>query len=434
MTHKAFITEISSIQEIPKADTIQVGIVLGTPVIVSKDYQVGHLGVFFPEGLQLSEEYCRENNLHRHSHLNKDQNQTGFFEDNRRVRAQPFMKIKSDGLFMPLSSLAYTGYATQSLKKGDQLDELNGKELCKKYISPQTQKAMNNVQKKKTKVAEAPMFHQHMDTDQFRHYAGAIPVGSYLTFHHKMHGTSARYSYSKVIRKPRTVWDHIKVAFKRYFLMEEPTESWEYLVGTRRVVLFEDQYDKEGFHGSEEFRFDWLEKLKPHLEKGLTVYGEIVGFANGSPIMAKHNTKALKDKKFTKKYGEEVVYKYGCTEDTNRFIVYRVSMTNEEGTEIDFSVEQLKTWCEGTGFEHTQEAAGPTIYEGCLEELVSVVEYLTEREDHMCEDPCDPSHPYEGVVIRVDYKGLKPKFYKSKSYAFKCMEGICEAVDVEDSN
>lgn len=57
MTEKAIIAKIDSLQQIPKANTIQVGIVLGSAVIISKDYEVGTLGVFFPEGLQLSEEF-----------------------------------------------------------------------------------------------------------------------------------------------------------------------------------------------------------------------------------------------------------------------------------------------------------------------------------------------------------------------------------------
>ena len=44
----------------------------------------------FPAEVQLSGEYARFNNLHRHGNLNADQGQAGYLEDNRRVRALKF--------------------------------------------------------------------------------------------------------------------------------------------------------------------------------------------------------------------------------------------------------------------------------------------------------------------------------------------------------
>lgn len=433
MSGKAIIAEIQRTVPIEGADRIHTAFVLGQQVVVSKDWFEGMLGVFFEPDTQLSEEFCKFNNLYRHSHLNADQEKKGFFEDNRRVRCQPFLKVKSEGFFTTIDSLAFTNHNTY-FNVGDQFSELKGVEVCKKYISPKTLKAMNNAQKKKTKTQEAPMFHKHVDTDQFAYYVDKIPAGALLSFHHKVHGTSGRYSHSKVIRQPQTFWDKLK---DKLGVFER--ERWEYLVGTRNVVLYEEQYDKEGFHGSEQFRFDVMEELKPFLEKGMTVYGELAGYANGSPIMGTHSTKALKNKEFTKKYGEQVTYKYGCVEDTMRFHIYRISYTTEEGTELDFTDQQVHDWCERHSFLSPVEVHKPFVYDGSSqgkEELVKLVKELTERPDVLTEDYVDPSHVNEGIIIRVDYKSQVPKFYKSKSYAFKVMEGIFKEdnVDLEDAS
>lgn len=59
MAHKAIIAKISAVEEIPGADKIHLATVLGEKVVVSKEWGVDHIGVFFPVDVQLSEEYCR---------------------------------------------------------------------------------------------------------------------------------------------------------------------------------------------------------------------------------------------------------------------------------------------------------------------------------------------------------------------------------------
>src|SRR5690554_3202944 len=93
--HKAIIAKITETTPIPGADRIHVAKVLGESVIVSKEWKEDMVGVLFPVDLQLSEEFCHHNNLFRDSEKNKDKTKKGFFENNRRVRAQPFLKVKS---------------------------------------------------------------------------------------------------------------------------------------------------------------------------------------------------------------------------------------------------------------------------------------------------------------------------------------------------
>lgn len=425
--HKAIVSEITEVIEIPGADNIQIAKVLGESVIVSKGWEVGHVGILFPVDLQLSEEFCHHNNLFRDSQKNEDTEKKGFFENNRRVRAQPFMKIRSEGLFVGIDSVAYTGVDTSTLEVGYTFDSLNGKEICKKHITEKALIAAGNMNTKPAKKDYAPFFEKHVDSDHFRHYAANIPKGALLSFHAKWHGTSFRVSHTQVMKEVTGWWDRLvrKVKGAPLYYME-----WDYVVGTRNVVL--KTPDKVGHHGSEQFRYDVLEKLKPYMEKGMTIYGEIVGFVNGKPIMPDHDVRTLKDKKYTKKYGNTIRYSYGCKEHEFKFIIYRITYMNSEMENIDFTQHQLEKWCSDRGLPHTLEVYPKMVYDGDVDALTGIVEELTERPDVLTEDYISPEQISEGIIIRADTGKMTPSFWKSKSYAFRCMEGHCEAIGEED--
>ena len=425
MGNQAIIAKIDRVIEIPGANTIHVGVVLGESVIVSKEWGVGKVGVLFPVGVQLSEKMVFENSLSRNSNNNKNPEKKGFFEDNRRVRTQPFLKVKSEGFFAELDSLFWTG--VKDFELGYSFDTLNGHEVCKKYISEETRRKQGNVQVKQAKKNYAPYFEKHVDSDQFRHFMRNIPKGALLSFHHKVHGTSARVANTLVeVNLPK--WKKFVNKFAPVF----PTQEWKLVVGTRNVVL--DGNPKDGFHGSEQFRYDVAKSLEPYLEKGMTVYGEIAGFANGTSIMPPHDTKVLKDKAFTKKYGEKVVYTYGCKEHEYRFHIYRITRLTHSGENVDMSQKEMEKWCEDRGILSTIEVHPQMIYNGDEDALKELVESLTELPETMTADVIDSSHPSEGIIIRADSGNKTPKFYKNKSYVFKCMEGICEVVDTEDAS
>lgn len=423
---KAIVAKVVSTQPIPGADKIHVAVVLGENCIVSKEVGVGYVGLLFPADTQLSEEYCRENNLFRHATENKNPEKTGFFETNRRVRVQPFLKVKSTAYFTSLESLSYVGDYSEVKDIGQSFDHVNGKEICCKYISQATRDSIAKQNRPKmAKASVMPYFEKHVDSAQFKHNAAMIPKGALLSFHAKVHGTSHRNSYTKVIKElPK--WKQLVNKIAPIFSSEE----WKHVVGTRNVVLTEG---KEGFHGSEQFRFDVMESLKAYMTKGMTIYGEIAGYANGKPIMAVHSGKAAKDKAFLKKYGENIVYKYGCGEHEYRFHIYRITQLTQDGVNVDFSQKQLEQWCADRGILGPVEVAPQEVYDGDLDKLLAKVEALTERTETLCDDVIDGSHPSEGVIIRVDTGKMNPYFLKSKSYYFRSLESLCEAIDREDA-
>lgn len=426
-TYKAIVARVDKVEEIPGANSIQVGYVLGERVVIGKNVDVGTVGVFFMPDIQLSAEFTCINNLYRHPELNSDNTKKGFFDDNCRVRAQTFMKVKSEGFFATTEMFDYIkGYDISVLPLGTQFEELEGNKICSRYKLERKEKGVSN-KPKQAKKNFAPMFHEHVETEQFKYYADKIPVGAMLYFHAKGHGSSGRSQHSKVnIELPK--WKQLINKVVPVF----PTQEWKKIVGTRRVVLKPEDSEKVGFHGPETFREEVHQQIAPYLEKGMSAYYEIVGFANGKSIMPTHNLEKLGDKAYVKKYGKEITYTYNCKQTEFKFYIYRVSMTNEDGVEVDMSDAQCRAWCERRGLEYALEVYPPIRYDGDLDRLCQLVEQLTERPEVLTEDYRDPSHISEGIIIRVEDGGLIPTFYKSKSYCFKVLEGICEAPTIED--
>lgn len=426
MNNQAIIAKVSEVIEIPGANTVQVSVVLGEQCVTSKGVSVGDVGILFPEGLQLSEEFVYENNLSRKSDKNKNPEKTGFFEENRRVRAQPFMKVRSTAFFTELGSVGYTGVSADDLQLGSTFNDLNGKPICKKYVNERTIRAASSSSNKARKKVETPFFKEHVDTGQFKHNMHRIKEGDILYFHAKKHGTSGRTAYTQVFHD-LPWWKKAVNKVAPIF----PDHTWEIVTGTRRVVL-NNVEDKQGFHGSENFRLEISNKLAPFMVKGQTLYYEIVGYANGSPIMASHKISSLKNKEFTKKYGNEIVYKYGCLPGEYKFHIYRITQQCVDGSVRDLSQKELEKWCFDRQLPYTNNVFETMVYNGDQATLEQVVEFLTEREDLLTQDFEDPSHISEGIIIRVENGEDTPLFLKSKSYAFKVCEGIAAVEGIED--
>jgi hypothetical protein len=153
--YKAIIAKIDRVTPIPNADRIHLATVLGESVIVSKEWEIGKVGVLFVAGTQLSETFAANNNLFRDSEKNLDKSKKGFFEDNRRVRAQPMLGVKSEAFFADLNSLTFAGDVS-TLNIGDSFEEFNGVKICNKFLNEKTLKAIANSTKKSLKKQKTP--------------------------------------------------------------------------------------------------------------------------------------------------------------------------------------------------------------------------------------------------------------------------------------
>lgn len=422
--YKCVIAKIDSVQPISGADFIHLAYVSGEQVIVSKTYNVGFVGALFVSGTQLSEEYCHNNNLFRETEKNKDNTKSGYFDNNRRVRAQPFKRLKSEAFFISLDSFQYTGTDISKLKIGDSFEELNNHKICTKYIDPLIKKTTKTEKVDKLGF-KALYFKEHVETDQFVAGRYKIQKGDLVSIQSKRHGTSQRVGYMKTelkLPKWKQLINNVFPIFEKY--------KYEYILGSRRVIL-----NPSVPNPKEQYRWDVAALLKPHLSKGMMVYIEIVGWnSENQPIMGKHKISNLKDKNYTKKYGDEIIYSYGANEGEFKFHIYRITITGDNGITIDFTQRQIVDWCNQRSLDPAYDVTEPFIFDGDHDTLLQKVKTLTERPEVLTEDYHDPRHISEGVIIRVDNGGLTPLFLKSKSYAFKVCEGLQQAIDIEETS
>lgn len=211
--YQAIVSKINTHKH-PNADKIQLGTCFGFQVVVGLNIQDGDLGVFFPTDGQLSDEFCKKNNLY--PQFDKDGNRVGggFIDPkNRRVRAQNFRGAKSDGFWVPLSYFDYLPKA--HLEEGFTFTELCGRPICNKYVNPATTKAIKYSQAKglRFSIKETPLFPMHEDTRQLKYFIGQIPEGSTIWITEKLHGTSGRTGNAITPEINTSVWKRIRKAF-----------------------------------------------------------------------------------------------------------------------------------------------------------------------------------------------------------------------------
>ena len=454
MAYCGYITNLKNLRAHPNADRLMLGECFGNTVCVNLDYYENELGVYFPTDGQLSVEFCEQNNLVRKKD-DAGNNIGGYLDSSKRnIGAIRLRGEKSDGLFLHLDCLTYTGVDLNALKPGDQITVVNGHDICQKYVprkNPSAVRAGNRVRKKKVPVA--PLFMEHADTEQLAYNLDAFKLSDHIEITLKMHGTSQRTGYLPVLKGYKT-GSKIADAFLRntnpntcnscalklynlFIQQATPVYDWGYVSGTRRTVL--ENYDG-GYYGSNEFREEHSKTFEGKLLKGETVYYEVVGFTtDGSSIMGECNNKKLNDKEFVKKYGATTVFSYGCEEKQSDLYVYRMTMTNEDGDVIEYSPDFMRYRCEQMGVKSV-----PVFAQLYLDPIALQFETRTPGEIvkdcaecyYAGPDPIGKTHVREGVVVRIVNR---PKFtaYKHKNFEFKVLENIikvdAEAPDMEEA-
>lgn len=183
-TYTALIVSVKEIRPIAGADrigsaTVAVNDVAVADVVTSRNVQVGTQGIYFCPDIQLSESYAAMNDLVARYDEQGNKIGGGFFDEKRKVRAQKFKSVKSEGLFMPLQSVA--GYFNndsdflawvEQIHDGQRFQTVNDQTICQRYPKPiRTTASNNNVIKK---ILEVLNFPEHYNTCQIVHYLGDI--------------------------------------------------------------------------------------------------------------------------------------------------------------------------------------------------------------------------------------------------------------------
>ena len=331
----ANVVKISNIVELENCDNVVAAIVSGYQVIVGKDAKIGDIGVFFPVECKLSKEFLSNNNLFRKAELNADKTTKNYIEDNQRLKCVKFRGNKSEGLLMPLESLKWTGIDLEDLAVGMEFDELNDKEICCKNIVRRTN-TQNTSNKKKAKVDRVSrmvenQFRLHVDTEQFKKNMWKIQPFSMVSISRKKHGTSAVIG-NVLVKRKLTVGEKI---LKFLGIKIQETEYGD-VCASRNVIKNEyfNPLAGTGFYTDNIWQI-WAEKLKGTLDKGITFYGEILGYLPTGGEIQKG-------------------YDYGCEEGTSKFEIYRITHTDEDGKVLEFTTHMIEEYCKQYGLESVE--------------------------------------------------------------------------------
>lgn len=388
--------------EHPKADRLMGWLIDGNKVWTDKiNYKVGDIVVYFPIESCINLEVLAELGYFRDKTLNKDPESSGYFENKGRVRAIKLRGEPSEGFIIKYEILEKVLKAPVEIPtEGTYFDTWNTVLLVKKYTVPERQRSNSNKYKsvKVSRIADK-QFRLHYDTEQFKKYLDRFKPNDLVVITQKVHGTSAVFSNIVCQRKPK--WYEnvlnsmgISIDYKYY----------DYIYSSRRVIKNDDLNRSSDSYYSEDLWYWTNEEIKHCIEKGITLYGEIVGqLSNGEWI--------------------QKGYSYGTLPAHNKFLVYRITYTNPDGDVIEFNWQQIKNYCKKYVLEHV-----PEYYYGPLhnfyefeqpEDLLSalIVTYL--------EKDLPEGVPDEGICIRNE----STDFIAYKLKSFKFLEKETEDLD-----
>ena len=421
INYAATVVIINRLVDLPNCNNLQGAIINGNAVVVSKDTRIGDIGIFFPVECRLSEDYLASNNLYSDVLLNDNNAVKGYFEKHGRVRAQSFRGNRSEGFYMPIVSLTHflTNPDIIKLKEGDTFDELNGIPICEKYIPAGTKIPQTPAQKQKVNklrnILVDKQFKFHGETPQLKNNLDVLCQDDFISITGKLHGSSCILA-NVLIRRDLSLLD--KIAKWLGVAVQEEEYGYIYSSGKPKSQLPKGVLGAWENKGVDYYDTNIWKRVcddyKDLVQKGITLYGEIVGFTEDGRYIQKD-------------------YDYGCVQEAvirepgkttfvgiqYNFYVYRITSTNIDGETIEFSKPQVKEYCKKYGLYYVPEyyygrAGGFYPCDGstdCQERfLESLKDVFLEKDCTICANKV----PAEGIVVAVE----GGKSYKLKSYRF----------------
>lgn len=411
VNYAATVVALKDFQLLENCANIKAALIYGNSVIVSKDVQAGEIGLFFPVECALSKEFLGANNLFRKPEFgNVNPDEKGFFEEHGRVRAVKFRGHKSEGFWIPLSSLWYTGILAYGKgfdepEVGDVFDRVGDHEICRKYIPRGQKVSINRNQQRQARLEDSIVdgqFRFHFDTENLRRNAHKIAPTDWIGISDKWHGTSV--VISKILVKRELAW-YERLLAKLGVAVQ--TQQYGLTYSSRKVIKAVNGVAKgtaQHFYTTDIWG-DVAREVETKIPSGYTLYGEIVGFTSDGAAIQKG-------------------YHYGCGPGQHRFVVYHVTSTNADGKVLALSRPQMYDFCAKMGLETVpllwygeaskfENSLSP--WEHWNEDFVKCLE-ATFVYDGTCPHN-DNEVPAEGIVVWVD-KLEDPEAFKLKNFRF----------------
>lgn len=322
----ATIVKLPELKRVDGLDNLMVANVFGYNCLVSKDADKDIPYIFFPAECVIAPEFLSNMNYFRNKELNMDKESRWFFEDSWRVKAIKFKWIVSSGFLTPVTFLwTWADY----VKVGDTFHKIGGQLVCWKYRRPVAPERLSKQQRmskrlEKFDIVIPNQFRFHNDTPQFLRFLEDFKEGDSVVITEKLHWTSA--VFSNVLTKSKlSILERIA---KRIWVRVRETEYY-HLYSSRTVIKnddIDDERNKWGGYYWENLWWMYAKLLEGKIEKGITLYGEIVGYTPSGGFIQKG-------------------YNYGCKSWESKFYVYRITYTTPDGIVIEFTDSQISQYC-----------------------------------------------------------------------------------------
>ena len=368
-------------------------------------------------------------------HENAIKDLCGFFNKYGRVKMISLRKCPSLGYLFPPEALYKFCPRAKSVSLSDWVDDLDadhdfdtidGELFVKAYIPRQNNYTATSSRSKKRQKKVDQMekilpneFFFHYDTQQLNKNINRFSPDSEVYISVKIHGTSIclgnlKTKKEKIYKNSVLNFFNSKVLpkkWRRYII------DYEDIYSSRTVIRNKDLNDNvgEGFYMSDIWS-DWEKKLKGYIPKGMTIYGEIVGYLTNEPRMIQKN------------------YDYGCSSGESKLMIYRITSSEEDGSKREWEIDEVIDFTENLKKSIPQLMSYPLLYHGTLrdlypeltedwenkvlEKLKSESKFGMEKNEPLCMNKV----PREGIVIRIANDPLNEAF-KLKCNKFLEMEG-----------
>ena len=410
----------------PNADRLQGFIIDHARIYVDLSFKEHDICIYFPLECQIDSRILSFLNLYSDKSFNRDNTKGGFFNPKGRVKAVRLRSEPSQGFIMKaedfldaVSTFASFSRLIDSDSIDEEFDSINNEIIVKKYVIQDPRKAGvksdKNLAKKVSRVVEN-QFRFHIDTEQLKKNIYKVKPNDYVSITAKLHGTSVIFGKLLTYRK----LSFIEKILKKLGVNIND-KVYDLLYSSRRVIKNDDLNTQSNHYYSSDVWGDAARTLEYVVQKGYTLYAEIVGYTRDGAFIQKGYDYGCIQPAYENEYVEGVHY---------RVYVYRITFTNEDGNVSELSWRQIKSYCERFGINHVPEYYfGKLVnFDKSLKKIKSDEEFngavIKLLEDKYLEKYCEfcgNQVPSEGIVLRVD-KLFNFDAYKLKSFLFFEME------------
>lgn len=453
------VVRIGELKPIEGSDFLATTLVNGIQIVVRKDEtKEGDIMIYAMNETALNKEFLAANNLFELSERTLNSNylevqalldegkedeakrKVGFFNKHGRVKCIRLRKQPSFGfLFHPESLYVWKpeliGQIDFTSWIDKDFDTIAGDLFVKVYIPNISERKTRERRPKEKGVKRVDhiingQFFKHYDTTLLPRAIGQINPTDIVTISVKIHGTSAIFA-NILCNVPKFVtlkwkWfermiNYIKVSLPES--LQSTEKKYDLIYSSRNII--KNRYikvsKKKGVWtgGYDDIWEEYANLLKPYIPEGMTVYGEIYGYASGDTKMIQKG------------------YDYGCSVGKNKFMPYRITTQAGEGEKIhEWNVNEVYDWTINLMKQMPQDISIrihliDILYHGTLSELYpdipidenwhsNVLEALKNEKRFGMEEQepkCIQKVPREGIVLRIDNDPLKEAF-KLKTVAF----------------